>query len=105
MPFPVLVVENDPFTRIVQLVLDPAAEAERHAAYADFFAHDVPDFAGWCDNVRMRAPGLVPAQVHLVDSAEDLRERIGDAHGLIVESLGVTREDIAAAAQLVAIHK
>ncbi len=40
----VLVVEDDRFLRIVPLVLDPNASRERYAAYADFFAHDEPDF-------------------------------------------------------------
>ena len=35
---PILVVEDDPFTRIVALVLDRKASPERRAAYADFFA-------------------------------------------------------------------
>jgi phosphoglycerate dehydrogenase-like enzyme len=102
---PVIVVEDDPFTRIVQLVLDPTAGAERHTAFADFFAHDAPDFEGWCKSVRARAPGLSPAQVRLVGSPQELRDGIVDAQGLIVESLGVTRDDIAAAKNLVAIHK
>ena len=102
---PVIVVEDDPFTRIVELVLDPNASAERRAAYADFFAHDVPDLAGWCDGVRARAKNLVPAQVRLVGVPEELRTAIADAQGLIVESLGVTGDDIAAAKALRAIHK
>ena len=44
---PVLVVEDDAFTRIVQIVLDPSTPAERLADYADFFSHDEPDFADW----------------------------------------------------------
>jgi hypothetical protein len=42
----VLVVEDDRFLRLVQLVLDPNASRERFEAFADFFAHDQPDFAG-----------------------------------------------------------
>src|SRR5919198_3366347 len=102
---PILVVEDDPFTRIVELVLDPKASPERRAAYADFFAHDVPDFDGWCDGVRARAKNLVGAEVRLVGSPEELRDALSEADGLIVESLGVTRDDIAAAKKLKAIHK
>jgi len=102
---PILVVEDDPFTRIVELALDPKASAERRAAYADFFSHEVPDFEGWCASVRARAPGLFPAQVRLVDSPQALREQIVDAHAAIVESLGITRADVEAAAKLAAIHK
>jgi glyoxylate reductase/D-3-phosphoglycerate dehydrogenase len=42
----VLVVEDDPFLRVVGLLLDPNTSAERYAAFADFFAHDEPDFSG-----------------------------------------------------------
>ncbi len=48
------VVEDDRFLRIVQLVLDPNASRERYAAFTDFFAHDEPDFAGWCEKVRQQ---------------------------------------------------
>ena len=102
---PILVVEDDRFTRIVELVLDPNAGAERRAAYADFFSHEVPDFEGWCASVRARAPGLFPAEVRFVDSPQTLHEQIVDAHAVIVESLGVTRADIEAAANLTVIHK
>jgi phosphoglycerate dehydrogenase-like enzyme len=102
---PILVVEDDRFTRIVELVLDPGASAERIAAYADFFAHDEPDFAGWCERVRARAPSLFPAEIRLVDSSEQLRANIADAHGVIVESIGISGDDIAAAKRLAVIHK
>jgi phosphoglycerate dehydrogenase-like enzyme len=102
---PILVVEDDRFTRIVQLVLDASASAERIAAYADFFAHDEPDFAGWCERVRARAPNLFPAEVRLVDSGEELRANITDAHGAIVESIAISGDDIVAARRLSVIHK
>jgi phosphoglycerate dehydrogenase-like enzyme len=106
MPPPrIIVVEDDPFTRVVELVLAPKASPERRAAYADFFAHDVPDFGAWCDGVRARAKNLVPAEVRFVSSPDELRAAIPDAHGLIVESLSVTRDDLAAAKNLKAIHK
>jgi phosphoglycerate dehydrogenase-like enzyme len=102
---PILVVENDPFTRIVEVVLDPRASAERRAAYADFFAHDEPDFSGWCEHVRARAPGLYPAEVRLVDTPEQLRRELTDAHAAIIESLPVGRADIEAAPRLSVIQK
>lgn len=48
MTAPILVVEDDPFPRLLQVILDPAAPAARVAAFSDFFAHDLPDFTGWC---------------------------------------------------------
>jgi hypothetical protein len=59
---PIIVIEDDPFLRVMQLVLDPDTSGERIAAFADFFSHDEPDFAGYCARVRARAPGLFPAR-------------------------------------------
>ena len=42
-----LAVEDDPFLRLIGVILDPATDTERIAAYADFFAHDLADFNGW----------------------------------------------------------
>jgi len=102
---PVVVIEDDPFTRVAQLVLDPAADAERRAAFADFFKHDEPDFDGWCARLRARAGGLAPAEVRMVTSQEEMRAAIADARVLIVESLRVGRIDLAAAPQLKAVQK
>ena len=100
-----LIVEDDPFLRIVQLVLDPNASSERFAAFADFFAHDEPDFAGWCAKVRQKAGGLYPAEVRLIETQEELHRNLADANGLIVESLSVGADDIAAAPKLKAVQK
>ena len=56
---PVIVVEDDPFTRLIPLVLDPNASEERRAAFADFMSTDEPDFAGWCERVRQAAAGFI----------------------------------------------
>jgi phosphoglycerate dehydrogenase-like enzyme len=102
---PIIVIEDDPFLRTVALVLDPTTSAERHAAFADFFAHDEPDFDGWCARLRQRAGGLFPAAVRLVDTPQQLRANLAGAKGLIVESLAVGREELAAAPALVAVQK
>jgi phosphoglycerate dehydrogenase-like enzyme len=102
---PVLVVEDDRFLRIVGIVLDPTTAAERVAAYTDFFAHDEPDFAGWCERVRWRVPGLFPSEVRLVDTQAALRAALPDCRAAIVESLAVGREEIAAAPHLAAVQK
>jgi len=102
---PIVVVEDDPFTRLVQIVLDPRTSTERFSAFADFMAHDQPDFVGWCECVRARAPNLYPADVRLVSSQEELRAHMADACALVVESLNVGREDIAAARNLKAVQK
>lgn len=100
-----IVVEDDPFTRLIEVVLDPAATAERRAAFADFFAHDEPDFAGWCDRVRRAASALYPAEVRLVSSQTEMRERLPGAHALVVESLHVGHTELAAADRLAVVQK
>src|SRR6516225_3515901 len=57
-----LVVEDDRFLRVVGVVLDPNTSPERTAAYADFFAHDEPDFDGYCQRVRARVGKLFPRE-------------------------------------------
>ena len=102
---PILVVEDDPFLRVVGIVLDPATSAERYAAYADFFAHDDPDFDGYCARVRARIGAFFPCQVRLVETAQDMRANLPGARGLIVESLKVGPDELAAGADLVAVQK
>lgn len=102
---PVILVEDDPFTRLIPLVLDPGASSERRDAFADFMSTDEPDFAGWCARVRSRAPGLYPAEVRMVVSEAAMRENLRDCVALVVESFQVTREDIAAAGRLKVLQK
>jgi phosphoglycerate dehydrogenase-like enzyme len=102
---PIIVVEDDPFTRLIPIVLDPDSSEERRAAFADFMAHDEPDFDGWASRLRRRAGRLYPAEVRLVSSEEEMRRHLPDCTVLVVESLNVTREDIEAAPKLRAIQK
>ncbi len=101
---PVLAVEDDRFLRVVGIVLDPGTPADRIAAYADFFAHDEPDFAGWCGRVRARVPGLYPSEVRLVRTQEELRAALPGSRAAIVESLAFGPEEIAAAPRLAAVQ-
>jgi len=102
---PVLVVEDDPITRLIEVVLDPRCSTERQAAFADFVAHDVADFAAWCAQVRERAPRLYPAEVHLPGTREEMRAQMGDADALVVESFPVTASDLARAPRLKAVQR
>jgi phosphoglycerate dehydrogenase-like enzyme len=92
----ILVVEDDRFLRVVGIVLDPATAAERTAAYADFFAHDEPDFAGWCARLRTRVGRLFPSEVRLVATREELRAALAGSPALVVESLAVGPAELAA---------
>ncbi len=102
---PVIVVEDDPFTRLIPIVLDPTSSEERRAAFADFMSHDEPDFDGWVMRLREKAHGLYPSDVRLVESQEDMRASLTDCTALVVESLQVTGADIGAAGKLKAIQK
>src|SRR5262245_48008354 len=102
---PVVVVEDDPWTRPIGVVLDPATSGERCAAFADFMSHDEPDFAGWCDALRARAGGLYPSDVRLVRSPAELRANLPHARALVVESLAVGAEELGCAPQLKVVHK
>lgn len=102
---PVIVVEDDPFTRLIPLVLDPKASEERRAAFADFMSTDEPDFTGWCARVRRESAALYPAEVRLVTSEDEMRANLKDCVALVTESLRVTRDDLAAAPKLKVLQK
>jgi phosphoglycerate dehydrogenase-like enzyme len=102
---PVVVVEDDPWTRLIGVVLDPATSLERRAAFADFMSTDEPDFAGWCDKVRARAGALYPSEVRLVPSQAELRGELHPAHALVVESFTVGTDELGCAPRLKVVHK
>ena len=81
----VLVVEDDPFLRIVDILLNPNASAERISAFTDFFAHDEPDFAGYVARVRGRVGKLYPSEIRMVATEAEMRAALPGARGLIVE--------------------
>lgn len=102
---PIVVVEDDAWTRLIGVVLDPRTADERRAAFADFMSPDEPDFARWCDDLRGRAGALYPSDVRLVASQAELRDNLAAARALVVESLRVGREDLKHAPELKVVHK
>jgi len=100
-----LVIEDDPFLRLIGVILDPATPAERIHAFADFFAHDLPDFDGWLQQLRRRLPKLYSADVPIVDSTEALHGALGGADFAVVESLPFGAAELAAAPKLRAVQK
>jgi phosphoglycerate dehydrogenase-like enzyme len=102
---PHIVVEEDVFTRVLGVVLDPDTSAERLAAFADFFAHDVPDFDGWMRELRSRCAKLAPARVTHVDSADALRRELPTADAVVVESLAIGERELELAPRLKAVQK
>jgi phosphoglycerate dehydrogenase-like enzyme len=102
---PIVVVEDDPWTRLIGVVLDPTTSEERRAAFADFMSPDEPNFAGWCDDLRARAGGLYPSEVRLVPSHADLRVNLAPARALVVESFPVGTQELECAPELKVVHK
>lgn len=102
---PVLVCEAETFGRMSQLLFDPKEDAARMNALTDFFAHDVPDFAGWCERVRRSLPQLNPSDVRLIKTDAELDASLPDADALLIESFQITRERLAAAPNLKVVLK
>ena len=96
-PRPIIVVEDDPFLRLIQVILDPAAPAARLAAFSHFMAHDLPDFAGWCERLRPRLGRRHPAEVRLVGDEAGLLKSLPGAWIAAVETLPIGAREIAAA--------
>ena len=102
----IVVVEDDPFPRLLQVILDPAAPAARIAAFSHFFAHELPDFSGWCERLRAQLKRLHPAEVRLVPDQEALLAAMPGATVVVAESLAVGKREIAAAdGKLRVVHK
>src|SRR5687768_6302793 len=91
----VVVVEDDPFPRLIQVILDPETSQERIAAFTHFFAHEEPDFPGLCERLRKRLKRLYPAQVRLVSGQAALAAALPGAHVVVTESLKVGKQELA----------
>jgi phosphoglycerate dehydrogenase-like enzyme len=102
---PIVVVEDDPWTRLIGVVLDPTTSEQRRAAFADFMSPDEPNFAGWCNDLRARAGGLYPSEVRLVPSQAELCVNLAPAPALVVESFAVGPEELRCAPKLKVVHK
>ncbi len=94
---PIIVVEDDPFLRLIQVILDPSTSSARIAAFSHFFAHDMPDFAGWCERLRARTKNLYPAEVRLVEDEAQLLASLPGAQVVTVETFTISADEIAAA--------
>jgi len=94
---PIVVVEDDPFLRLIQVILDPTTPQDRIAAFAHFMAHDEPDFTGWCERLRAKLGKLYPAEVRLFGSEAELLANLSGAEIVVVEGIGIGAKAIAAA--------
>ncbi len=102
---PVLIVEDDVWTRLIGVVLDPTTSPERTGAFADFMSPDVRDFRAWRDKVKTAARSLYPSDVRLVKSQDELRGNLEAAEAIVTESLRIGPEELALAPRLKAVHK
>ncbi len=102
---PTLLIEEDHFLKIVPVILDPDIPDAHRRAVADFFAHDVPDFLGWCEALRARMPGLYPSKVDWARNQADFVAKLPGADAAIVESIVVDRAALAVALRLKIVQK
>lgn len=93
----ILAVEDDPWIRLFQIILDPATPPERTAAFAHFVAHDLPDFSAWLERLRKDVGALYPAEIRLVEDEADFNASLAGATVAAVESFAVGEKEIAAA--------
>jgi len=93
----IIVVEDDPFLRLIQVILDPATPATRKAAFSEFFVHELPDFADWCERLRGRIESLYPSEVRLVANEAALLRSLPGARVAVVEALAIGEREIATA--------
>lgn len=94
---PIIVVEDDPFPRLIQVILDPSTPADRITAFSHFMAHDLADLAGWCERLRARVGNLYPAEVRLARDEAGLRASLRGARAVVVEAFEIGEKEIAAA--------
>ena len=102
---PKIIVEMDVFTRLFDVILDANCKPDLLAAFADFFAHDVPDFEGWLSQVRQQCVRIVPSRITFVDSVEALHRELPDADAVVVESLPIGETELSLAVSLRAVQK
>ena len=102
---PTIVAEDDVIIRTAQVILDPRTDPERYAAIADYYHVDIPGFDGWVEGLRERMAGLYPATFRMVGSQEEFRGVLGEADGVICESLTVGADELAAAPRLRIVQK
>ncbi len=100
-----IVIEDDVFTRVLDVVLNPECTQERKLAFADFFAHDMPDFLQWAQTQKNQTKHLKDCTVKFVHSQEELLSELPRAHAAIVESLHLGAKDLAQAPHLKAVQK
>jgi len=102
---PVIVVEDDPFLRMLHGFLDSSAKPAYLAALADFFAHDLADFDGWVRQLRALAGPLYPAEVRCVADQREFAAQLPHAEVVVSESFTIGAAELAQAPKLKVLQK
>ena len=100
-----VVIENDVFMRVLDIVLNAECEKDRLAAFQDFFAHDQPDFLDWAKRLRLQTRHLQDCRVSFVNTSDELERALHDADVLVLESLQVGERELSHAPRLQVIQK
>ena len=102
---PKIIVEMDVFTRLFDVILNKNCNPDLVTAFADFFAHDVPDFESWLTQVRQQCVRIVPSNIVFVDSVQALHRELPDADVVVVESLHMGKTELDLASKLQVVQK
>jgi phosphoglycerate dehydrogenase-like enzyme len=102
---PLIVVEDDPWLRLIAVMLDPDTAPHIVDGFTDFMDHDEPDFRGWCDRLRVLVPELWPARVKIVETEAELLTALPEASVAVVESMPFGVRELAIAPRLVCVQK
>ncbi len=102
---PLIVVEDDPWLRLIPVMLDPDTDQAIVDGFDDFMAHDEADFRGWCDRLRRRVPALWPARVKIVETEAELHAALPEASVAIVESMPFGARELGLSPRLVCVQK
>lgn len=100
-----LVIENDVFTRVLEVILDTQCSVEKKDAFADFFHHDAPHFLDFAQSLRDSCLNLKDCQITYVDSQEEMRSALKNADIAVIESLSFGQAEIDCAPHLRIVQK
>ena len=95
-----ILIEEDRVLRLLGVILDPSTQRERFEAFANFNSIDLPDFKGWCEDLRSKLKELWPAKVIMINSQEELHSALPNADLVVLEGLQFGRTEVALAKKL-----
>ncbi|MCP8938748.1 NAD(P)-binding domain-containing protein [Alsobacter sp. SYSU M60028] len=100
-----IVIEDDAVLRLAGVLLDPATDPERRAAFAAYVRHDCPDFDAWSAQARQRFAGIAGADVVFVRDGAELLAALPGAEAVILEDLPFGPDELASATSLKVVQR